>query len=242
MSRVFSLLGGVVFVASLVYFAISYVWRFDAPSLWRWSWSDAGRPILADFALFTLFALHHSIFARLAPRSWVERIARPELERSIYVWVSSVLFLLVCGLWQPVPGVLWRVNGAAADVLRIVQIAGGVLILAAARRLDTLALAGVRQAFAARKDSAAPGRPPQADAVLDRGPYRLVRHPIYLGWFAAVWCPPLMNGTRLVFAAVSCLYLVMAIPFEERDLRRVFGAAYAQYARRVRWRMVPGVY
>jgi protein-S-isoprenylcysteine O-methyltransferase Ste14 len=69
-----------------------------------------------------------------------------------------------------------------------------------------------------------------------------VRHPIYLAWFLLVWCAPFMNGTRAVFAAVSCLYLMLAIPFEERDLRRVFGKAYAEYAARVRWRVIPWLY
>ena len=57
-----------------------------------------------------------------------------------------------------------------------------------------------------------------------------------------VWLPPEMNGTRLVFAVVSTLYLALAVPFEERDLIRSFGADYERYRQRVRWRMIPGLY
>jgi protein-S-isoprenylcysteine O-methyltransferase Ste14 len=69
-----------------------------------------------------------------------------------------------------------------------------------------------------------------------------VRHPIYLGWFLMVWGAPEMTGTRLVFAAASCVYLLLAIIFEERDLHRTFGTAYQRYARRVRWKVLPGVH
>jgi protein-S-isoprenylcysteine O-methyltransferase Ste14 len=51
-----------------------------------------------------------------------------------------------------------------------------------------------------------------------------------------------MNGARFLFAAVSTIYLVIATPFEERDLTRAFGAEYESYTRRVRWRILPGVY
>jgi protein-S-isoprenylcysteine O-methyltransferase Ste14 len=69
-----------------------------------------------------------------------------------------------------------------------------------------------------------------------------VRHPIYLGWLQLVWPVWVMTGSRFVFAVTSSLYLVLAIPIEERELRRTLGAAYDTYARRVRWRMVPFVY
>jgi protein-S-isoprenylcysteine O-methyltransferase Ste14 len=74
------------------------------------------------------------------------------------------------------------------------------------------------------------------------GLYGLVRHPIYFGWALMVWATPVMTGTRLAFAAISTLYLVAAIPFEERSLRALFGAGYDAYARKVRWKMLPGVY
>ena len=74
------------------------------------------------------------------------------------------------------------------------------------------------------------------------GVYALVRHPIYLGWILLVFGTPSLNGTRLVFAAVSTLYLAIAVPWEERALLATFGAEYRTYQNRVRWRMVPGIY
>ena len=57
-----------------------------------------------------------------------------------------------------------------------------------------------------------------------------------------VWGVPVMSVGRLTFAAVSTIYLLVAIPFEERSLRDRFGAAYDAYARGVRWRVLPGMY
>ena len=74
------------------------------------------------------------------------------------------------------------------------------------------------------------------------GPYGWVRHPIYLGWFLLVWPVPTMTMTRLVFAAASCVYVLVAIPFEERSLRRASGVAYDAYMQKVRWKLLPRLY
>lgn len=227
-SRLFVIAGGVLFMASLLYFAIAYATTFGELAAWT-SAPDIWMPILIDVFLFTCFALHHSVFARTRFRALVERLAPPGTERAIYVWIASLLFLGVSAAWLPVPGVFWRFTGAAGAVFVAIQLFGLALIAVAVRRLGVLTLAGLRE-----PDPAAP--------LADDGAYGLVRHPIYLGWFLLVWATPLMNGTRLVFAAVSCAYVLVAVIFEERDLRRTFGAAYDRYSQRVKSRVIPGVY
>jgi protein-S-isoprenylcysteine O-methyltransferase Ste14 len=237
MSRAFAVAGGLLFVAALLFFAASYLWQFESAG--PWSWHSGGAAIGWNISLFAVFAAHHSLFARAATKNWIRRIAPPECERSIYVWVSSVLLLALCLSWQAVPGRLWAITSPAGWLMRALQLAGAVLAFMSARQLDTLALSGVRQVY--RADRAQPSATPDnpAPAVLDRGPYAVVRHPIYLGWFLMVWCAPVMNGSRLLFAAVSCLYLLIAMPFEERDLVRAFGPAYVAYQTRVRWKVLP---
>jgi protein-S-isoprenylcysteine O-methyltransferase Ste14 len=163
------------------------------------------------------------------------RVLSPRLERSAYVWVASVLFLLVMAAWQPVGGVLWDARGTPVLALLAAVQAAGVLVTARASSvLDVLSLAGIRQA-----EGDPTPLPPQ---LIRTGLYRWVRHPIYFGWVLMVWPAATMTGTRLTFAAVSTLYLAAAIPLEERALRRRFGRAYDRYATSVRWRMLPGVY
>jgi methanethiol S-methyltransferase len=232
LARLIALAGGLVFVGSLAYFAWTYVWRFDRPAP---AGAVATTAAVFDVILFSIFALHHTLFARTRLKHWVQRAAPPQLERSIYVWIASLLLIAVCWWWQPVPGVLWQVEGAGAWLLYALQLVGGVGTLVAARRLDVLELAGIRQVLLQSTVT-------HPLHLHDRDVYGLVRHPIYTAWVVLVWCAPLMNGTRLVFAAISSAYLFLAVPFEERDLVRAFGPRYSDYQRRVRWRIIPFVY
>lgn len=204
-----------------------------------WRYVELGRPpaeapllpaVLANVALFGAFALHHSLLAREPVKAWVARVLSPSLERPTYVWVASLLFMAACLAWRPIAGIVYRIPPPWAWAVGALQLAGGVLTLDAARRIDVRVLAGLKP------------EPAQAGDLVARGTYRFVRHPIYLGWVLLVWAASDMTTGRLVFAAISTAYLVAAVPFEERSLRRRFGPSYDAYRRQVRWRIVPGLY
>ena len=222
-------LGGGCFVASLAYFAFTFYVRLgrlvpDGPWL---------APVLIDLALFGVFALHHSLLARSGAKKWLTRHVPPRLERSLYVWVASLLFIGVCASWQDVPGEAYRHTGLLA-VPHWLAVALGVWLTARSTGvIDPLELAGIRQA------AGAPGAPAGFRVV---GPYHWVRHPIYLGWFLLVFGVPHMTATRLAFAAISSAYLVVAIPFEERSLVETFRDDYRRYQQAVRWRLIPGLW
>ena len=95
--------GGGVFVASLAYFLYQYLWRFGVPV----TRGSVLRPVTVDALLFSVFALHHSLFARTGAKAWVRRFVPDVLERSLYTWLASLLFIGVCRAWQPVPGTLY---------------------------------------------------------------------------------------------------------------------------------------
>jgi protein-S-isoprenylcysteine O-methyltransferase Ste14 len=197
-----------------------------------------------NVALFTVFAVHHSVFARDTVRRRVMRLVTPARERAFYVWVASALFIAVCALWQPVAGVAWQIDPPLRILLWALQALGAYLTVRSAAIIDIWVLSGVAQARAGRALSGPPGeadkpRPTTFTAV---GPYGWVRHPIYTGWFLLVFAVGTMTATRLVFALVSCAYLVLAIPFEERALRASAPGAYDEYARQVRWKLFPGIY
>jgi protein-S-isoprenylcysteine O-methyltransferase Ste14 len=256
-ARSFAIAGGVLFVFSLAYTAWSYASPFGMIAIDSLS---AGEPAAFDVLLFTGFALHHSVFARSAVRQWIASHVPARLERSVYVWVASLLLIVVVVLWRPVPGELWRLALPWSAVLSAVQVTGVLLTLRASAALDVFSLAGVRQAFgsdAPPHKGSVPAHevgltplpahelgltPRERPHLVETGLYRVVRHPVYFGWVLMVWPTPVMTGTRLVFAAVSTLYLALAIPLEERSLRRQFGPAYSTYAAKVRWKMIPGIY
>jgi protein-S-isoprenylcysteine O-methyltransferase Ste14 len=232
--RAFAWAGALLFAGALAWFAWSYFVVFAAPAVGAVN----ARAIAVNVALFSAFALHHSVFARTPLRRWIERHAAGA-ERSIYVWIASLLFIAVCAWWLPVPGVLWGVSGPGRWVLAALQIFGVVLTLRGAAVLDVWELAGVSvaRALSGPRGEADKPRPTFSTAW----PYGWVRHPIYLGWFLLVWPVGTMTMTRFVFAAVSSGYLIIAIPIEEGTLRKT-APAYDDYRRAVRWRLIPGIF
>lgn len=230
-ARAIAIGGGFAFAASAAYVADGYARRWASLRPTR---DDVIAPVAIDLLLFFVFALHHSVFARAGLKARLQRWIPPALERSCYVWIASLLFFLMGALWQAVPGTLWNPGGWPAAGLLAVQVAAAGFVVISARHLDVLGLAGIQQAVG---DAARP-----ASALYDRGPYGVVRHPMHLGLLAMLWAAPAMTGTHAVFAVASTVYVFIAIPFEERELRRALGSAYDEYARRVTKRLVPGIY
>jgi methanethiol S-methyltransferase len=225
--RLFVWAGGAMFVLSLAACAYAYgvAWASAAASV-RFG---TAATLAIDVLLFTVFALHHSLFARDAVKDRLARAVPSRLIRSVYVWVASTFLLGVVLLWQPVGGDLYAVTGWPRAGHVMLQLAGVWLIARSVSQIDPLELAGIRPAS-------------RRDTLQIAGPYRLVRHPLYLGWILIVFGASHMTGDRFAFAAISTAYLVVAIPWEERSLLRAFGDAYAEYQRAVRWRVLPFVY
>jgi protein-S-isoprenylcysteine O-methyltransferase Ste14 len=225
--RIVAWLGGAVFVGSL---ALTAWWYFVSAGR---SMAPTGlMPIAIDAALIGVFALHHSLFARESVKRAL-RLVPPSMVRSFYVWVASVLLVLVVMLWRPVGGVLYSVTGPLAFANALLQASGLWLIARATAGLDPLELAGIRQAT---------GTAPKIAPLQISGPYRFVRHPLYLGWILALFGAAHMTGDRLAFASLTTVYLVLAVPWEERSLVQSFGEDYARYRRQVRWRIIPYLY
>ena len=223
--RAFAWAGGAAFVVSLALCAWWYTFV-----LGRAQPRVELRALLLDALLFTIFALHHSLFARAAVKRAMTAVVPEHLLRSAYVWTASALLNVVCLSWKPIGGELYDATGWRAAVHAAVQIVGLVLIAESVRAIDPLELAGIH--------------PPSdtAGGLQIGGPYRLVRHPLYFGWMLAAFGAAHMTGDRFAFALISSFYLVIAVPWEERSLRHSFGDAYARYQQRVRWRVIPFIY
>ena len=227
MAKLFRFSGALLFLLSLLSLPVMYLSR------WREPGPETGAALgdaVFNVALFTLFALHHSVMARTGAKAWITRHVPANLERSIYVWIASGLFLAVCWLWRPLPGMIWQARGPGL-ALYLVQLFGIVLTIAAARIVGVWELAGVTQSD-----------PTRAIEFKADGPFGIVRHPIYLGWIMIVFATPAMNTTQLLFAVTSSAYLVVAIPFEERSLVEAFGEKYVAYQREMRWRLIPFIW
>jgi protein-S-isoprenylcysteine O-methyltransferase Ste14 len=187
------------------------------------------RAIAIDAGLLALFAVQHSIMARRWFKERWTRIVPPALERSTYVLLSSLALILLFWRWEPLGGVVWSVDDPVGRTVLVSLFAFGfALVLVSTFLINHFDLFGLRQVWLYLR-----GRSYTRLEFGTPGPYRLVRHPLYVGWFFAFWMTPTMTFAHLLFAVATTAYILIAIQFEERDLAREFGSSYEDYRRRV---------
>lgn len=181
--------------------------------------------ILINASLLLIFALQHSIMARPVFKTWWTRIIPAELERSSFVLLSSLCLVLMMWQWQPIGGIIWSVEDRVAkSILLILYLSGWGIVFVSTFLINHFDLFGLRQVwlyFTGKPYTSLPFRLP--------GFYKLVRHPLYLGFLVAFWCTPVMTVAHLLFAILTTAYILTAIQFEERDLIRHFGEKYLNY-------------
>ena len=224
-----------VFLGTFLY-ALGFVGGFLVPTTLDGPARMPFAPALAiDLGLLALFAVQHSVMARPAfKRMWL-RVVSPALERPVYVLASSLCLIAMFVLWQPLGGVIWDLESALARGLAYAAFGfGWGLVLVTTFLINHFDLFGLRQVWLALRN-----RPYRPLKFVQPGPYKLVRHPLYVGWLFAFWATPTMTAAHLVFAIMTTAYILVAIRFEERDLVAEHGAAYEAYRRRVPM-LVPG--
>ena len=230
--RLVAVLYGVLcyaFFLGVFLYAIGFVGNLLVPTS-----VDVGREsplagaITVDVILLGIFAFQHSIMARPAFKRWWTRFIPTPVERSTYVLFASSALALLLWQWRPITSVVWSVDGAPAVILQVIFWAGWALVLFSTFLINHFELFGLRQVWQNFT------RARHADPAF-RTPllYRIVRHPLYLGFIMAFWAAPVMTAGHLLFAAATTAYIIIAIQFEERDLISVFGQTYADYRKRV---------
>jgi protein-S-isoprenylcysteine O-methyltransferase Ste14 len=185
--------------------------------------------VLVDCGLLGLFAVQHSIMARPWFKRWWTRFVPPSIERSTFVLAATLVLILLLWQWRPLPAEVWVVEGGwAAGALWALYALGWLTVVGSTFAIDHFDLFGLRQ-VAAR----AGGRTYDGPGFRQPWLYRLVRHPIMVGFLIAFWAAPQMSAGRLLFALLGTGYIVVAVRFEEHDLRSIHGAVYERYAGQV---------
>jgi protein-S-isoprenylcysteine O-methyltransferase Ste14 len=241
MSRTLALLyGGVSYAAFLVTFlyAMAFVAGVGVP---KHIDNGVGAPLLSalaiDIALLSLFAVQHSGMARPAFKRWWTRFVPQPIERSTFVLVSSGVLLLLFWQWRPLPQVVWQVShGLPEWSLLAISLLGWLMVLTSSFTINHFELFGLRQVwmFVRRREI-------KDEPFVLRAMYRIVRHPLMLGFLIAFWSTPVMTLGHLLFSSVVTGYIFVAVKFlEERDLVAAHGEAYREYQRKVPM-LVPGI-
>ena len=223
------------FLASFLY-AIGFLGNFavpkslDSPAAGPWQTA-----LWIDLGLLSLFALQHSVMARPAFKRIFTKVVPVAIERSTYVLASSLALLFLFWQWKPLGGTVWDVQNEAGKALLYAGfVFGWLLVLVSTAVINHFDLFGLRQVWRHLL-----GKPQTGLKFATPLLYRMVRHPLYVGWFFAFWSTPAMTITHLFFALVTTAYILVAIQLEERDLIAAH-PEYAEYRKQVPM-VIPGM-
>lgn len=241
MSRILAVAYGIVsYAAFLVAFLylIAFVGDFAVPrTVDRGIDAPIVEAVVVNLVLIGLFAVQHSGMARPAfKRRWT-RVVSPVVERSTYVLITSVLFFLLFWQWRTMPQSVWEVSWAPGRfVLWVAFWAGWATALASTFMINHFDLFGLRQVYLNWR-----GRPYTGLRFQTLLLYRVVRHPLMLGFLLAFWATPSMSAGHLFFAVATTAYIMVAVRLEEHDLSEALGDEYRDYRRHVPM-LVPGLH
>ena len=233
MGRVLGFLYGIaaylLFFGAFLY-AIGFVAGVAVPkTIDNGAATPLGAAIVIDLVLLSAFAMQHSIMARFGFKRWWTKFVSPAVERTTYVLAATLLLILLMWQWRPIPAIVWHVeNATAATVILAIAALGWGIVLLSTFLINHFELFGLHQVA-----NNLTGKPMPEQRFRTPFLYKLVRHPIYLGFIIAFWAAPTMTVGHLMFAAVTTAYIFVGIALEERDLVAVFGDDYRRYRRRV---------
>ncbi len=248
---IFGLLSYCIFFLTFLYL-IAFVGNLQQTALVQWlPWLpelvphsiDHGRDatilpaaIAINLGLIALFGMQHSVMARFGFKGWLKQKLPASAERSVYVLLASLMLILLFWQWRPLPQEIWSAESTLGMGFGWGVFATGFgMVLLATFLIDHFDLFGLKQVW-----SQFIGRKPDAPAFVTPLFYRLVRHPLYLGFILAFWGGPVMTVGGALFATAMTTYILIAIRFEERDLTRILGSDYERYCRDVPM-LVPGL-
>jgi methanethiol S-methyltransferase len=219
----------VVFFFTFLY-AIGFVTRLVVPKTID---SGAVAPLTESLAinilLMSLFAMQHSVMARRQFKQWWTQYVPKPVERSTYVLLASLALVLLFWQWRPIPTVVWQIaDPQVALAITGLSFVGWLLVLTSTFLINHFELFGLHQVA-----NNLVGRSMPALRFKTPVLYKVVRHPIYLGFIIAFWAAPVMTVGHLLFAAVTTAYIFVGIFLEERDLVELFGDEYRRYKERV---------
>ncbi len=184
--------------------------------------------LLLDVFLSICFFLQHSTLVRPAIKHRFAKIIPEEYYSAFYGLTSGIALLLVLVFWQKSPTIIASADGILYWTLR------GLFCICLAgffwgnKALGSFDVLGVRRLMRYIGN-----RPDKQQQIMAKGPYRWVRHPLYLFMIILIWSCPVLTLDRLLFNILWTLWVIMGTYLEDRDLHREFESQYHEYSSRV---------
>lgn len=225
----YGLVAYVVFLIAFLY-AIGFVGNLVVPkSIDSGTETSSLQAILTNLVLLSLFAVQHSVMARPAFKKWLNQYINPAIERSTYILLSSLTLLLIYWKWQPMTTIVWETEGMLAMVVTIVFFLGWLVVFLSTFMISHFELFGLTQIYENFKDQELTYPKFQVNWF-----YKIVRHPLMLGFIIAFWAAPTMTTGHLLFTVVTTIYILIAVKYlEEKDLKKLIGKEYEAYQKKV---------
>lgn len=227
---IYGIIAYLVFLIAFLY-AIGFVGNiFVSKSIDSGAQTTLFSSLLINVILLSVFALQHSIMARPVFKKWFTTIISPAMERSTYILLSSLALLLIYWQWQPINAIVWKTeNEIVSNVIIGIFYLGWFVVLLSTFMINHFELFGLAQIFDNLKNKQTANPKFQTNYL-----YKIVRHPIMLGFVIAFWATPVMTVGHLLFAIVTTLYILIAVKYlEEKDLRKFIGEKYETYQKEV---------
>ncbi len=177
-----------------------------------------------DSLLCLAFFLQHSGMVRRGAKERLAKRFSTAYVPALYSIASGVALIGLVVLWQPADQFLLRLPGPARWLLvsiALLACAGFAWGVRALREFDPF---GTRPL-----DALLRGTSPQPIPFAVGGPYRVVRHPLYLFMLLLIWCTSQPSTDRLLFDILWTAWIVVGTKLEERDLVAELGQTYRQY-------------
>jgi protein-S-isoprenylcysteine O-methyltransferase Ste14 len=222
---IYGVCGFLLFNATLIYFIIFISPIFEPKLIDVGTEVAFAQALLINTLLMTVFGLQHSVMARPKFKQWWLKIIPIPIERSTYVFMASLLLILLCWLWQPLPAVVWQVeNPIGYGILVGLFWFGWLFSLFATFLIDQFDLIGLRQVYLYLRGQPYTPVPFKVISV-----YKYIRHPIMLGTIIGLWATPSMSVGHLMLAIGFSIYIFIGIRLEEKDMMDIHGEFYQKY-------------